>query len=54
MATETQMQTEQVQGIRDLAELLETHLAEVKHQGELKLWHPEPQARGSLLHVTIH
>jgi hypothetical protein len=34
--------------------MLETHLAEVKHQGELKLQHPEPLAHGRLLHVTIH
>jgi hypothetical protein len=26
--------------------MLETHLAEVKKQGELKLEHPEPLARG--------
>jgi hypothetical protein len=34
--------------------MLETHMAEVKHQGELKLQHPEPLACGSLLHVTIN
>jgi hypothetical protein len=27
--------------IRDIAEMLETHLVEVKYQGELKLGHPE-------------
>jgi hypothetical protein len=26
----------------------------VKHQGELKVWHPEPLAYGSLLHAMIH
>jgi hypothetical protein len=29
-------------------------LAEVKHKGEVKLQHPEPLARGRLLHNTIH
>jgi hypothetical protein len=38
----------------DFAERLETHLAEVKHQGELKHQHPEPLARGRLLHTTIY
>jgi hypothetical protein len=37
-----QTQTAWVLWIRDLAEMLEPHLKEVKHQGELKLWHPEP------------
>jgi hypothetical protein len=37
----TQMQTAWTLWIRDLAETLETHLAEVKHKRELKLWHPE-------------
>jgi hypothetical protein len=54
MVTGTQMQTAWALGIRDLAETLETNMAEIKHQGELKLWHPEPLACGSLLHVTIH
>jgi hypothetical protein len=48
MATGTQMQTAWALGIRDLAETLETHLAEVKHQGEMKLQHPEPLASGKL------
>jgi hypothetical protein len=34
--------------------MLETHMAKVKHQEELKLWHPEPLAHGMLLHTTIH
>jgi hypothetical protein len=38
----------------DLDEMLETHLAEVKHQGELKCWHPETLAHGRLLHLTIN
>jgi hypothetical protein len=36
----------------DLAEM-ETHFAEVKHQGELKLQHPVLLAHGSLLHFMI-
>jgi hypothetical protein len=54
MAAGTQMQTAWALWIRDLAEIMETHLAEVKHKGELKLWHPEPLACGRLLHATIH
>jgi hypothetical protein len=34
--------------------MLETHLAEVKHQGELKVQHPELLGHGRLLHTTIH
>jgi hypothetical protein len=44
MVTGTQMQTAWALGIRDLAETLETCLAEVKHKRELKLQHPEPLA----------
>jgi hypothetical protein len=51
--TGTQTQTVGALGIRDLAEMLRTHLAEVK-QGDLKLQHPEPLACGRLLHFTIH
>jgi hypothetical protein len=40
--------------MKDLAETLETLLAEVKHKGELKLQHPEPLAHGRFLHFTIH
>jgi hypothetical protein len=54
MATGTQMQTVWVPWIRNLVEMRETHLAEVKHQGELKLLHPEPLAHGSSLHDMIH
>jgi hypothetical protein len=39
---------------QDLAEMQETHLAEVKNLGELKLWHPEPPACGSLLQIMMH
>jgi hypothetical protein len=34
--------------------MLETHLAEVKHKGELELWHPESLAHGRHLHIMIH
>jgi hypothetical protein len=34
--------------------MLEPCLAEVKHQGEQKLWHPEPLACGRFLYTTIH
>jgi hypothetical protein len=36
------------------SEMLEICLVEMKHQGELKLWHPESLAHGSLLHAMIH
>jgi hypothetical protein len=35
-------------------EMLEIQLGEVKHKRELKLWHFEPLARGSLLQATIY
>jgi hypothetical protein len=37
-----------------LAEMLKTHLAEVKQKGELKLQHPEPLTCGRLFHAMIH
>jgi hypothetical protein len=40
--------------MKDLAETLETHLAEVKHKEELKLQHSEPLACGRLLQTTIY
>jgi hypothetical protein len=42
MSSETQMQAAWTSWIRDQAEMLEAHLAEVKHQGKLKLasWTP--------------
>jgi hypothetical protein len=52
MVTGTQTQTVWAPWIRDLAEMLETCLAEVKHQGELKLQHPE-LLDWRLLHTTI-
>jgi hypothetical protein len=55
MVTGTQMQTAWALWIRDLAEMPETHLAEIKHrEGELKCWCPEPLPHVSLLHATIH
>jgi hypothetical protein len=54
MTTGTQTKTVWTLWIRDLDETLETCLAEVKHQGELKLWHPEPLACARLLHTMIH
>jgi hypothetical protein len=54
MVTGIQTQTTWALWIGDLAEMLQTHLAEVKHQGELKLQHPELLACGRLLHTTIH
>jgi hypothetical protein len=52
MATGTQTHIAWTPWIRDLAEMLETHL--VKHQGELKHRHPERLARGRLLHAMIY
>jgi hypothetical protein len=37
---------------KDSAEMVETYLAEVKHQGELKVWHSKPLDHGKL-HTTI-
>jgi hypothetical protein len=34
--------------------MLETHLAEVKHKGELKVQHPEPLPHGRLLYAMIY
>jgi hypothetical protein len=50
MVTGTQLQTSWAPWSRDFAERLETHLAEAKHQGELK--HQDSElARGRLLHA---
>jgi hypothetical protein len=40
--------------MHDFAERLETHLAKVKNQGELKHQHSEPLAHGRLLHTRIY
>jgi hypothetical protein len=40
--------------VSSFAERLETHLAEVKHKGELKHQHSESLARGRLLHTMIY
>jgi hypothetical protein len=34
--------------------MLEPHLVEIKHQGESKLWNPEPIACRKILHITLH
>jgi hypothetical protein len=34
--------------------MLETHMAEVRHKGELKLHHSEPLDHAKLLHATIY
>jgi hypothetical protein len=39
---------------QNLDEMLEPHLAEIKHQKESKLQHPEPLACTKLLHATLH
>jgi hypothetical protein len=49
-----QTQTAWAPWIRDLAQMLETSLAEVQHQGELKPQHPEPLSHGRLLHTMIN
>jgi hypothetical protein len=54
MATGTQTQTAWALWIRDLAETLEKCVAEVKHQGEPKLWHPKSLTCGRLLHTTTY
>jgi hypothetical protein len=54
MAAGTQTQTASVPGIRDLAEMLEAYLAEVKHKGELKFQNPEALAHGRLIHIMKH
>jgi hypothetical protein len=54
MATGTQPQTVWAPQIRDFAKMQETHLAEVKQQGEPKLQHSEPLAHGRLLHTMIY
>jgi hypothetical protein len=53
MATGKQTHTAWAPGIRDFDEMEETHLANVKCQGELKFRHPEPLACGRLLHIMI-
>jgi hypothetical protein len=47
MVTGTQLQIAWAPWIRDTAEMLETHLPEIKHQGEPKLQHSEPLAHGN-------
>jgi hypothetical protein len=54
MSTGTQMQTVWAPWIRDLAEMLETQMLEVRHKRELKHQHPEPLDPGRILHAPIH
>jgi hypothetical protein len=54
MATGAQQQTAWAPWTRDFAEMLETHLAELKHQGEPKVWHVKPLDNGRLLYATIY
>jgi hypothetical protein len=51
MVTGTQTQT---MWTRDFAEMLETHLAEVKHQGEPKVQHSKPLVHARFLHAMIY
>jgi hypothetical protein len=51
MATRAQNQTAWAPWIKNLAEILEPYLVEMKHQGESKSWHLEPLA--SPHHVTL-
>jgi hypothetical protein len=53
-ATGIQPQTFWLPWSRDFEEKLETHLTEIKDQGELKHQHSEPLARGRPLHTTIY
>jgi hypothetical protein len=54
MVTRVQKQTAWAPWLQNLAETLEPHLAEIKHQGESKLRHPEPLAYTKLLHAMLH
>jgi hypothetical protein len=54
MATRVQKQTAWALWLQNIAETLEPHLAEIKHQGESKLQHPELLAHGKFLHATLH
>jgi hypothetical protein len=54
MVTRVQKQTASAPRIKNCAEVLEPHLAEIKHQEESKLQHPEPLAHRKLLHAMLH
>jgi hypothetical protein len=54
MVTGTHTQTAWVLWIRDLEGTPQTLLAEVKHQGELKLQHPEPLMEGRLFEAMTY
>jgi hypothetical protein len=40
--------------LQNLAETLKPHLAQIKHQPQSNLQHPEPLACGKLSHNTLH
>jgi hypothetical protein len=54
MVTRVQKQIAWAPQIKNLAETLEPHLSEIKHQKESKLWHPEPLTHTKLLNATLH
>jgi hypothetical protein len=54
LVTREQKQTAWALWLKNLAEMLEPHLAEIKHQRESKLQHSEPLAHRKLLHATLH
>jgi hypothetical protein len=54
MVTREQKQTVWARWIKKLAETLKPHLAEIKHQGESKLQHPEPLDHRKLLYAMLH
>jgi hypothetical protein len=54
MVTRVQKQTAWAPWIKNFVEMLESHIAERKHQEESKLRHTEPLAHGKLLHATLH
>jgi hypothetical protein len=54
MVTRVPEQTALALWVQNLSETLKPQLAEIKHKGELKFWHPEPILHGKLLHATLH
>jgi hypothetical protein len=54
MVTGAQKQPAWAPWIKNLAEMLEPYLAQIKHKGESKVLHPEPLACRKLLHAMLH
>jgi hypothetical protein len=54
MVTRTEKQAVWALQIKNIAKMLEVHVAEIKNQEESKLQHPEPLASGKLLYATLH